>query len=172
MKVIIPFTKLNKLQDKLLRQYRLKPVYTPMIQEYDYFNLLSRLWWEREPFVLLEHDILPWPGAIEELEACPRPWCSFSYHTKSTQWKSEGYGVFQTFGCCKFAPAIMDKVPDIFSKFASTSWNHLDAQFGHFMQEAGYLPHPHRPWVIHLKGLLDEENQASKGKQKAQEAQE
>lgn len=47
--------------------------------EYAYDRLIRRLWSEGQPFVLVEHDILPWPGAVQQLWECDRPWCAFQY---------------------------------------------------------------------------------------------
>ena len=45
----------------------------------EYTLHLQRCWTPPETFVNCEHDIVPWPGAIADLLACPQPWCAFGY---------------------------------------------------------------------------------------------
>ena len=42
-----------------------------------YWGLLAGLWHKGETFVVVEHDVVVPPNAIDELLACSRPWCSF-----------------------------------------------------------------------------------------------
>src|SRR5437773_6547054 len=38
-----------------------------------------------------EHDVIAWPGAIEQIERCEHPWCTFLYRAPSG-WLRNGLG--------------------------------------------------------------------------------
>jgi hypothetical protein len=148
MNIYVPYTHRNRLQEKVLKEsYGLSPCYVEMQRPEDYWTLMYDLWENRQDAVIVEHDILPWPGAIEELFACPCNWCSFTYKMKG------GYGIHHAFGCTKFGGEFMNQLPDIWTKLDQTNWNTLDAQLCELAKLEGLTPHPHRPPVIHLKGL-------------------
>jgi len=106
----------------------------------DYRKLLRRLWQERESVVLVEQDIIPWPGAIQELFACCGKWCGYSYSP---------YGVQHGFGCTKFSSELMEMLPNMWAE--PMHWNKLDAHLFRAARAFGEDPHPHRPPVTHLK---------------------
>jgi hypothetical protein len=141
MKVVVPYTKLRRMQQWLLRRYN--PCYVDVsASDDDYWTLLTELWQQRETVVLIEHDILPWPGALEELVACPALWCAYSYD-------QHGIGIFHSFGCVKFSGELMNLLPDIWQGM-DKHWSQLDQQFEWRAFQAGQRPHGHRPAVIHL----------------------
>src|ERR1700674_3770858 len=48
-----------------------------------YGQLVATLWAKGESFLLLEHDVLPTVALLEEMWACPSPWCAgfaYAYH--------------------------------------------------------------------------------------------
>src|SRR6185437_4434063 len=49
-----------------------------------YWPMLCRLWSEREPFVLVEHDVEIHERTIRALTYCPQPWCVFPYPGPAT----------------------------------------------------------------------------------------
>jgi len=44
-----------------------------------YSHQLARIWREGEGFLLIEADLAPPPGAVEEICGCEHPWCSAPY---------------------------------------------------------------------------------------------
>lgn len=46
---------------------------------YAYAELLRDRWGDDGPLVILEHDVVPLPGQLEELVACPEPICCVPY---------------------------------------------------------------------------------------------
>lgn len=52
--------------------------------DYHYGRFLARRWEIGEPFILIEHDICPWVGAIRELENCERDFCGFATRRHAT----------------------------------------------------------------------------------------
>src|SRR5437773_683378 len=84
-----------------------------------YYLLMKELWEAKEPFIINEHDVIAWPGAIGQLVMCSNPWCTFPYRARAG-WLSNGLGLV------KFDPT---RLPDIFQEeFRQRSWRHLDMQ--------------------------------------------
>jgi hypothetical protein len=104
-----------------------------------YGKLLTALWDSGEPFVIVEWDILPWPGAITELAACSEPWCGFPYPTIG-----EG-SIIASMGCTKLTPA--GPAP---TEWRSTAWPTLDCTVGLVLAELHGGMHLHGPPVAHL----------------------
>ena len=75
----MPFTKLHPVTKQVLDNYGLNVEYVHLEGDDGYRQLLKRLWDERKDVVIVEQDIIPWPGAIEELVACPCTWGTYSY---------------------------------------------------------------------------------------------
>jgi hypothetical protein len=153
MRVIVPYTLLNPLVEGLLKLNAKDEGYTinfiQMLDTDHYWRLLCEIWENREEVVIIEHDIIPWPGCITELTDCPFDWCSNSYRMK------KGYGIHHAFGCTKLGVSLMERMPDVWSQVDDTRWNTLDAQLCELAKREGITPHPHRPPVNHLKGLYE-----------------
>lgn len=145
--IIVPFApgKLRPLTEAALT--RLGARFVQLDYEGSYWRLLCELWEARETVVIVEHDILPWHGALDELAACPGQWCSFTYQING------GVGIHHAFGCTKITAALMEAVPHVWRDTADRRWHTLDAQLCHAALMAGQVPHPHRPAVIHLRDL-------------------
>lgn len=117
----------------------------------DYPDLLGH-WWERgEPFIVNEHDVLPWPGALDELAACPEPWCGFSYyrgvHTR-----------VPTLGCVRFGAEVL-KLPNPLAEEGwpydtfPRGWDYCDQRVARVLQAAGFTWHQHFPAVFHAHAV-------------------
>lgn len=100
------------------------PRMVKMKHEYSYGDFLNELSHkETGPFIIVEHDCFPWPGAIQEILGCPEPYCSFG-------------GTLQ---CAKISPTGDDLVPP------KTKWGQVDAEMWRHI-----VPHMHLPEVINL----------------------
>ena len=152
IKLFVPHTEAMRpiVPEVLERVLCLHPVYIFMGGDEYYHRLLSDLWEDQEDVIIVEHDVLPWPGAIEELAQCPYPWCSCSYKIGLSQTGKAGYGIYHTFGCTKFSSHFMGQLPYVWSQIESRHWRHLDAQLSAAAVAVGQIPHPHRPPVLHL----------------------
>ena len=47
-----------------------------------YWRYFADRWAAGETFISCEHDVVPWPGALESLTECPEPWCAFGYSAR------------------------------------------------------------------------------------------
>ena len=104
-----------------------------------YGSLLTELWDAGEPFVLVEWDIVPWPGALDALEVCEQPWCGYPYPIVG-----EG-SVIASLGCTKITP--VGSAPDA---LASTQWPIVDCAIGLRLADLHGEMHLHEPLVAHL----------------------
>lgn len=145
-RVLMPYTRLNPhIVGTIRGRYGIALELVEMTDDEHYWRLLSELWHVGEDVIIVEHDCLPWPGALEELEACPAHWCSYTYAING------GYGIHHAFGTTKLSGALMRKVPDVWRAADDRRWHTLDAQLCRAALLAGETPHPHRPPIIHLK---------------------
>lgn len=110
--------------------------------DFSYDLLFRQLWAEGQPFIIVEHDILPWPGALQELWTCPKPWCGFPYHVM---------GEMRSYlGCTKFNPASLGVCP-LYGDL--TDWALIDKIIERRLlgrQDVVQYRHIHEPGVIHL----------------------
>lgn len=152
MKVICPYTEsrrylVNSLIAPIIKREGIDCEFITMNSDDDYWKLMCGLWEQREPLVINEHDVLPWPGAIQALFDCPYHWCSYTYEMKG------GYGIHHGLGCTKFTTKFMENFPDVWINVDTTMWNTLDAQLSKAARFDNFYPHPHNPPVTHLKGI-------------------
>lgn len=63
--------------------YRYTPVKTEGV--YGYCEYFQTRWKEGKTFLNIEQDIVVWPGAIQALWTCPRPWCGYDFHLPNHQ---------------------------------------------------------------------------------------
>lgn len=107
-----------------------------------YWAMFVALWATGETVVVVEHDVLPWPGAIAEMWRCPEPWCAFPYQLNGS--------MIVGHGCVKFSAQMMAEGPEIWQQLGSRTWITLDTAFAAVAERNGYAPHRHDPPVIHL----------------------
>lgn len=147
--VIVPFTNdesdpfVHRAMRLNLEMQGLTPRYERMNgtldADYAYDRLFRRLWAEGRPFVIVEHDILPWPGAVQQMWACDRPWCGYQYLV---------FGEMRVqLGCVKFDPSRLGDCP---LPKSLTSWTVLDWTVITALAERGESGHLHEPPVTHL----------------------
>ena len=130
-----------------------------------YWHLLSGLWAQGEPFVLLEHDIEVRAGTVGSFDRCKQPYCLFPYHgigygpegscrcpeTKGGRVELGGcpslwYGAL---GCVRFRPAEIPEGADVFNRIPVGSWRGIDARVLTVLRDKGIFPHIHYPPVLH-----------------------
>ena len=123
-----------------------------------YYEVLKELWSLQDDFILLEHDIIPWPGALNTFENCSEPWCAFKY-----LYPPSGHLVIAN-GCVRFRKELMNLIPDLFDIIESNDgtffvtsedpkdWHAIDGRMGAILTNKlnGFV-HVHNPPVVHLK---------------------
>lgn len=142
MNIVVPYVQLHELVTPILRSQGYSPNYVKLEGDDAYRQLLRRLWKIGETVHIVEQDILPWPGAMDELAACPGCWCTFSYLEHG------GIGIAHMLGCCKLGDQLMHALPDLWER--PGHWSQLDQRLFFAARERRIEPHLHRPPVLHL----------------------
>jgi hypothetical protein len=124
------------------------------------YRLLRRLWAQASDFLLVEHDVLPYPGALEEIWNCPQWLCAKPYQV--------GELWLGALGCTKVSGELMRAYPQAVeeagkrpypadSGIGYQDWEMLDCRLFAALADAGYAgalgagyPHQHFPPVSHL----------------------
>jgi hypothetical protein len=152
MKVVVPFATSAAMLPAVelaLRQDGVEADFRHMTADDSYYQLLVELWRGRETFALVEHDIIPWPGALQQLENCPEAWCTFPYYC-SVGWIEDGLG------CVKFGKELLVSHPSFLDEPFPPCCNHtkyycgLDRLIAHRCEQLGIAPHVHAPGVVNL----------------------
>jgi len=132
-----------------LRQDGHEPIFRHLQGDSAYYDLITSLWAKGETFIIVEHDIIVWPGAINAIEECKEPWCCYPYFC-SVGWIEDGLG------CTKFSAEFIARYPDFFKEPFPACCNHsthycgLDRFIAHRAKELGIRAHLHSPGVVNL----------------------
>jgi hypothetical protein len=112
-----------------------------MADRLHYARLFTELWQAGEGFILVEHDVVPWPGAIAQLEACEHECCAFEYPSGGSWCRS--------LGCTKFSTSLVRRIPyDV--EWQNRAWDELDGAVFATLQGEVEM-HIHQPPVAHVK---------------------
>lgn len=144
-RVYVPYPEqvpLNPWVERVLASYNLNLVFVRLGNDDAYRQLLHTIWAEQHTVVIIEHDIVPWYGAIEELHGCLGLWCSCSYRYQG------GYGLYHGLGCTKLSAELMRLTPHVWDE--PGHWSTLDQRLFFAAREVAQEPHHHRPPVLHL----------------------
>jgi hypothetical protein len=112
-----------------------------------YFWALQGAWHRGAGILVVEHDIVPSPGAIEWLQECACDWGGVPYQV--------GLNIGSWLGCVRFSPEIMRRVPDAFDRMERTHWQSLDGQLLPYLWLRGEREHRHWPAIQHLHDCGD-----------------
>ena len=116
-----------------------------------YHELFLGLWHEGHGWINVEQDIVTFPGAIAELEACPELWCARAY------WLGAVFGAF--LGFTKFSddlvrnnPGVMEAIDRLRDDGTPRHYfGRLDTRLSQvLMDQLGLTIHLHWPAVEHL----------------------
>lgn len=128
--------------------------YVEMREDTSLYDFMVERWRARETFVMVEHDIVPWPGAIQGIWDCPEPYCARPYRILDY--------VMGCWGCTKFDASMMERWADLIECAGRREWpklphgrhwNSLDSRVGYELRARGYpelFGHQHFPAVMHL----------------------
>ncbi len=153
MTVIVPFTRLEvPVQAALDGRDDVAFAYVGTSDD-AYWRLLRDVWGRGETFVIVEHDVVAPPGAIEAMLACPRRWCAVPYPDIGTL--NVGHGL------TKYDASLLADYPTLVADLHASAqhWRYLDSWVqsqlhAHFGEP---LPHWHWPAADHLKKGVDYE---------------
>lgn len=113
--------------------------------DFSYASVLTGVWQVQSEFINLEHDVAPWPGALDQLHDCPEPFCFFQYPF----WPA--YHLGTGIGCMKFGQAVLDAIPESWENWGNLSWWDLDGAVVADVLGSGFKAHQHGPPVAHVR---------------------
>lgn len=143
-RVIVPFApgRLQPLVEPVLRADGWRPELRPLNDAEAYSRLMRQIWAAGETTVIIEQDVLPWPGAIRELLECPCCWGSNSYLYQG------GIGISHMLGCAKLSAELIRRLPGLWD--SPVDWSLIDQHLFRAAQAVHLEPHLHRPPVLHI----------------------
>lgn len=116
-----------------------------MQDDFHYGRLAADLFNAGRGFVLVEDDVVPWPGAIKQLLACEEPWCGFEWPRFYVQDEPRS-GFTHGLGCVRFSDTL---VAQYTPAWGDKRWDEVDGAV--FQMLEGLECHIHTPPVAHLK---------------------
>ena len=122
-------------------------VYCPKEQPHAYGDSLKALWEWKRPFINLEADVAPWPGALTELWQCPESWCALPLIV-------HGCTNDTNLGCVKFSAKFIERHPDLWASYPRNDiydWRSLDAWM--YGRLTPMRHHRHWPPALHMNGV-------------------
>ena len=108
-----------------------------------YAALMEMAWSRGEGFVIVEHDVAPWYGAIADLERCESDWCLFRY--------PDGGKLSRGLGCTKFSDRLVRRYPALPWAWDRVAWQLIDGAVGSAVAGTGAKPCYHEPPVAHAR---------------------
>jgi hypothetical protein len=154
--VFVPYTQVQSATQAYLADNTVEPLGLDVqyadVSEHcwahtDYFQAR---WDEGRPFVNMEHDIVPWPGAISEMWECDGQWCFYGYLPEVDCVKNG----CAPFGLVKFTDKFISATPDVWREmrheFAGNefAWAMCDVWLYRYAEDRGIKPHQHLPSVF------------------------
>ena len=152
----MPFTRLSEATRVFLASSFYCPVPVTLVDvsggKWAYLDYMAAAWERGEDFITMEHDTVPWPGAIETLLDCPHPWCFFGY-----QQGIDFVGTGATpLGLARFRAEFIAAAPDVWKlmrvvygqREMDDPWRHLDLHLGRYAGFRGWRAHQHYPAVL------------------------
>jgi hypothetical protein len=139
-----------------------------------YYKALCKWWAEDGDLLIVEHDILPADGVVDEMLACLQPWCSSPYqlaHVSSALYSTidgvtselfsqkivdhclAGNKSYDTdaLGCTKFSAELKAELPDLVIESGTLAgwtpyvWWLNDVRISGLLRRAVMTPHLHAP---------------------------
>lgn len=116
-----------------------------------YAALICQLWAAGEGFVIVEQDVVPPPGAIRALLACPRKWCGHLLPCGDR-------GLPATLGLAGFSTDLLHKAPRAAERALRApgspggyvGWSGVDSALRHQLGPWRRHWHEHGPAALHL----------------------
>jgi len=128
-----------------------------------YWEALCQWWHEPGDLVIVEHDVLPADGVVEEMLACPSEWCVSPYSLTFPEGEVSWAWVL---GCTKFSEGARRRHPDAAELSGLQGkhevdppyvWWRLDVRLSCALARVGTLPHAHRQSRhLHSQPALEE----------------
>lgn len=143
MRIICPYyPEVSPQTKEALKDYDVD--YVKLDNGLGYWRLLKSLWEKPEDVIIVEHDVVPWMGAIEQLETCDHDYCGYGY-------TEEGKEV--NFGCAKLTAKHMSQIPNLWDKMLLRNWRDCHGHHGEGYEAIGVKPYQHAPHVMNTNSI-------------------
>lgn len=115
----------------------------------DYGAFVQEYWRLGAAMMIVEHDIVPWPGAVAKMADCPLPWCGHKYPLGG-----RGY-LGGSLGCVRFSAELTGQNHHLADEWHTIDWRVLDGYIEQAVREVVRYPrfHPHEPAVAHARRI-------------------
>lgn len=152
MLVRVPFTEIQPATRVALHRY--EPYEAAKIDgTHTYLRYWKECWRRGQSFINVEHDVVPWPGALEELWECSALWCAFGYHVNDC-FADHERSLFPYLGCVKITSELITQLPDAWTFESVPRWDELDGWFARHARVRGFDVHQHFPPVVNANPVL------------------
>lgn len=155
--VHVPYTHVREATYLYLLQHYNTPEYPVVWQDvsggdWAYNHYLSDSWYAGRTFINLEHDIVPWPGAVESIDQCEKPWCFYGYRADLRMVEIGA----ANFGLVKFSDVLIATTKNVWKDMRddpdyspiNKPWRFNDLWFFQYATKLGFVPHQHWPSVL------------------------
>lgn len=160
MKIVCPYTKLTDATEFALKyEHPSETLFVDVSKdEFAYFELMQEMWKAGETFVLVEHDIVPYPTALRQIYDCPHPLCAYEAphvwrdYSPGTTMKPDDDPFIYGLGIVKFGEELMLKHPDhLDDPELDRTWIYVDGNLtARLLMRYDYKMHYHQPPVMHF----------------------
>lgn len=147
MQIIVPYVD-GGLSQRVREAVQRKAVFVNLTgDDLGYFHLLRGLWWEREPFCIVEQDVVADLKQIEIMKWCDSAWCTCPIQLQGQLYDSG-------LGCTKIDPNWFDIGFLSQIEAGQRAWPYVADALNRLMRKDGLEPHWHEP-AVHLHDYSD-----------------
>lgn len=118
---------------------------------YAYARNFERWWASLEDLIVVEHDMIPPTGMLQEMAECPEEWCSANYHVGGGR-TTTGLGITKISWRVKVAYPYggMNIARSPRDRRTYVDWISLNESCDRHLVRLGYRQHIHFPNPVHL----------------------
>lgn len=145
-KIFLIYTKIFPATLISLIGYNYTPYYTNPNDDYSVHKFFVERWKEKETFIVIEHDVVIWPGAIEGIWNCTGDVCLHDRHLpihRKRLLTNEA-----PLACIKISRKFIEDNPNLWDE--PRVWNECDIR----IVESGVTLHQHFPSVVNANPAL------------------
>jgi hypothetical protein len=112
------------------------------------------MWMTRQPFIVVEHDVVVTEEALVGFADCPHLWCTWAVERHD----KVGAPLTASLGCVRFhrhlicaEPGLPKAADEYDGGLPPRDWRNRDDAYRWALTARGYQPHVHHPALRHLR---------------------
>lgn len=147
--LFVPYVKVYPTTFIALIGFNYQPSLTSVDDDYSYQKFFEERWKEGKTFVLVEQDIVVWPGAVKKIWDCPENLCAYDAHLPNHQTRTLNDDNTEI-------PLFCIKISESFIKDHPTLWDEpvMFNMIGQRLQTAQRNVHQHYPGVVNANPVF------------------